>query len=212
MKIIAGFCFLLCFHFCYSQEIPPDLLKKMEETGQNKVFRDSLNQDEILTVKKGELILSNGIFTKYSDLTIIGDSVSFLDSAKVRFNCTLADIYWIKRYHRQPGRGALAGTTLGLFSGVIVGFLAYPENNFLETLLKMLFPNEEEEPPHLSKKAIPLIAGFTAGGAVIGTLAGLATVKEEFVIDHSVSVSFAPEIFSSYAYQPGIMLKAIIRF
>ena len=56
MRLLAVFCFLVCFHLCYCQEIPPDLLNKMEEAGQNKVFRDSLNKDKIFTSKKGGLI------------------------------------------------------------------------------------------------------------------------------------------------------------
>jgi hypothetical protein len=209
MRLLAVFCFLVCFHLCYCQEIPPDLLNKMEEAGQNKVFRDSLNKDKIFTSKKGGLILTNGIYTDYTKLQIYGDSVSFLDSAKVRCKYPISDIYWLNEKRKQPGKGALFGLGIGLVSGALVGSLAYPESSFIETLIQIIFTDEA---PTMSKKAIPLIAGFTLGGTAIGALAGLYSEKEVLIIDKRVSFLVKPEIFSGYADQRGFMIRGTIRF
>jgi hypothetical protein len=209
MRLLAIFCLLIGFHLSYSQEIPPDLLKKMEETSQNKVFRDSLNKDKVFTSKKGGLILTNGIYTDYTKLQIYGDSVSFLDSAKVRCKYPISDIYWLNEKRKQPGIGALIGLGGGLVTGVLAGSLAYPENSFIETLIQIIFTDDA---PKISKKAIPLIAGFTLGGTAIGTLAGLLSEKEVLIIDKRVSFIVKPEIFPGYADQRGIMVRGTIRF
>jgi negative regulator of sigma E activity len=59
MKISLLTCFILFSLIAFSQEIPPDLLKKMEKAGQQKSLDDSLNRYD-LTAEKGKITFTNG--------------------------------------------------------------------------------------------------------------------------------------------------------
>jgi hypothetical protein len=143
----------------------------------------------------------------------MGDSVSYQQSDRNIHKIPLSDVSLVTETHRQKGYNALMGGATGLVSGLLVGLLAYPEENTLTTLVELLLQGEESDGPKLSSKAIPLIAGTTAAGALLGAFVITSKNDREVIYrKKDVTVSFVPEISATPDLSPGYMLTARIRF
>jgi hypothetical protein len=204
-------CFILFSLVVFSQEIPPDLLKKMEQSGQQKSLDDSLKRYE-LTAGKGKISFTNGETARFKSIKLEKDSVFYEQTDKIRYKIPLSAVTLVTETHRHRGYNALMGGAIGLVSGLLVGLLAYPEENTLTTLFELLFQGEESDGPKLSKKAIPLVVGATAAGALIGTIT--ITKKDQEVIykKKDITVSLVPGISATPDLKPGYMVTARIRF
>jgi hypothetical protein len=204
-------CFILFSQVVFSQEIPPDLLKKMEQSGQQKLLDDSLKRYE-LTAGKGNISFTNGETARFKSIILERDSVLYEQTDKIRYKIPLSAVTLVTETHRHRGYNALMGGAIGLVSGLLVGLLAYPEENTLTTIVELLFQVEDSDGPELSKKAIPLIVGATAAGALIGTI--VITKKDQEVIykKKDITVSLVPGISATPDVPPGYMLTARIRF
>ena len=211
MRISLLTCFILFAQFAFSQEIPPDLLKKMEKAGQQKSLNDSLNWYD-LSAEKGRIIFTNGETARFKTVKLKGDSVIYQRSERNLHKISLSEVSLITETHMHRGENALVGGLAGLASGLLVGLLAYPEENTLTTIVELLFQGEENEGPKLSSKAIPLIVGTTAAGALIGTIVISKKDREVVYRKKDINVSFVPEISAAPDVHPGYMLTARIRF
>jgi len=109
----------------------------------------------------------------------------------------------------KAGEGALIGLAVGGVTGFLTGILAYPENNFWETL-GQLFSSDEDVSPKISKKAVPLMIGITAGGAAIGALVGAGHQKT--VYGGFAKVAVYPEIIPIPGKTNGLMLTWAVPF
>jgi hypothetical protein len=211
MRVSLFICFMLFCQFVYSQEIPPDLLKKMEQSGQQKFPDDSLNRYN-LAAEKGNITFANGEKARFKSLKLDKDSVMVQRSDRIIHKIPLSEISLITETHRHMGYNALMGGATGLVSGLLVGLLAYPEENTLTTIIELLFQDEDSEGPKISKKAIPLILGTTAAGALLGTFVISKNDRKVIYRKNDVAVSFVPEIYATPDFKPGYMVTARIRF
>ena len=211
MKLLIFSAFLLFSQFAFPQEIPPDLLKKMEKTGEQKSLADSIFQYN-LTANKGRLTFTNGETARFNSLKLENDSVNYRSPSRKIHKIPLPDVNLITEFHPHRGENALVGGIVGLATGLLAGYLAYPEENTLTTIFQLLFSDEETEGPKLSKKAIPLIIGSTAAGALIGTFVISKKDQEVIYRKKEVTISLVPEISGSPDVHPGYRMTARIRF
>lgn len=211
MRISLFTCFILFTLFASSQEIPADLLKKMEEAGQQKSLDDSLKMVD-LEAGKGKITFTNGETATFMSIKLERDSVMYKQSEKITRKIPLSDVSLVTELHPHRGNNALMGGAIGLFSGLLAGLLAYPEENTLSTLVELVFQWEESDGPKLSKKAIPLIAGTTAAGALIGTFVISKKDHEVIYRKKDITVSFVPGITASPDLLTGYLLTARVMF
>jgi hypothetical protein len=211
MKISVLTCFILFSQIVFSQEIPPDLLRKMEKAGQQKNLNDTLYTYD-LSAGKGKLTFTNGKTARFTSVKLKRDSVFYDQTDKIIHKIPLSEVSVVTEIHKHRGQNALIGSTVGMFTGLVAGLLAYPEDNTLITLVQLIFQGEDIDSPKLSPKAIPMILGTTVAGALIGSL--ITSKKDQEVIyrKNDVTVSFVPEISASPDIHRGYMLTARIRF
>ena len=210
--------FLCLFFFSmpvFSQEIPQDLLKKMEETGNRKSPGDSVTFSSIdisTVLKNGYIRFTYGGSAKFKSLRIKGDTAVFRDPEWISYTIPASDISEITVEKRRRGRNALMGGGCGLVLGMFTGLFVYSEEDFITTLIDLLSSDEESNGPRLSKKAIPLIAGCTAGGALFGALVIHSKEDQQVVYRRQISLSFYPEIYDLPGKQPVYLVTARFRF
>ena len=136
MKISLLTCFILFAQIVFSQEIPPDLLKKMEKTGQQKSMDDSLNWYD-LSAEKGKITFTNGETATFKSIKLKEDSVSYQQPDRNIHIIPLSEVSLITEIHRHKRLNALIAGGFGLVSGLLVGVLDYPDEN---NLVKCDFP------------------------------------------------------------------------
>jgi hypothetical protein len=211
MRITFAFCFICLSYIAFSQEIPADLLKKMEEGSLKKSVNDSVIRND-LTAKNGKITFTNGETARFKSMQLRDDSVIYLQKDLISRKIPVSDVSLITTVKRHRGYNALVGGGVGLLSGMLVGLLAYPEDNTLATLLELIFQNEDSAGPKLSSEAIPLIIGTTVGGALLGAFVFRSKRDINVVFKNNVSVSFIPEISASPVSPTGYRLTARFRF
>jgi hypothetical protein len=194
--------------FSTAQEIPPDLLKKMENTKPDSAF-DRLNQTLwIPVVSKGRITFLDGRSYRFNNISVSGDSVSWSRSKNRMIRKPVSEIKEITEPDPKILNGLAIGAGIGLFTGLITGALAYPENSFLETLVQIF--NAENDFPRISKKAIPVVVGFTVAGSAIGTLVGLDNKRTVYRIGDAVQVH--TELFPVQGQHQGFLMTLSLTF
>jgi hypothetical protein len=212
MRLSLLTCFILSSLVVFSQEIPADLLKKMEKTGQQKSLEDSLKQ-YTLTSKKGIITFANGGMASFKSIRLERDSVMYQRSDRNVHKIAISEVSLITEMHRHRGLNALVAGGFGLLSGLLVGVLAYPDENNLAKLFELIFSDDVNELPKISAKSIPLVIGTTAAGALLGAF--VITFKDEKEViykKNNMTVSLVPEITATADVHAGYLLTARIRF
>jgi hypothetical protein len=209
MKPLHLLIFFLIANFLGAQEIPSDVLEKMEKATRKQNSDQITQEKDVPIIKRGSILLTDGNSFQFRNLRLINDTVSFRDTSRVAYKYPLDNILSITQMKPQILPGAGYGIVGGGLASAFAGLLIYPEKDFWETL-RVLFNNEEGDGPKLSKKAIPIIIGGSLAGAVIGALVGTSSFKEKIIFQNEQSFGFFPEIMNTPGQCNTLMLTCKI--
>ncbi len=149
--------------------------------------------------QKGTLYYFDGRRESYSGLQFRENEVLFTDDSGNLQHRSLSEIELINTRITRVGEGALIGGAGGLLAGFVTGSLLYGDDS------SFLWPYDEGS--KLKTQAIPVIAGFTLGGIVIGSLVGLKSRKEKTIYRRHRDMEIFPEITGLPAEQHAITLN-----
>ncbi len=171
MRIFLIFFFFILPVLAITQEIPPDLRRKMEDMPADSTIRMDQGTLFYPEVPKGKITFSDGTSARFTNLNFSGDSLFYTNPRGTLSGKPLTEIKEVAESMPKAGEGSLIGGAAGLVVGLLTGILAYPENSFWDTF-NQLFSSEEGPFPKISKRAIPLIISITVAGTGIGALEG----------------------------------------
>jgi hypothetical protein len=211
MRSLRFLIFLLISNALAAQEIPANILEKMEKTSRIKNTGQIVHMQDIPIIQRGTISLLDGNYFHFRKLSIINDTVSFRDTSRVDHQYPLSEISRIQKFKPKPLEGAGYGLGCGGFLGYFTGLLAYPEDNFFETL-RIIFSNDENEDwPRFSKKATPILMGCCLAGAVVGTLIGLSSYKQQNIFQTELTIGMNPEIINLTGEKNAFVLTCKIK-
>jgi hypothetical protein len=130
---------------------------------------------EVPPINRGKIILTDGTLIFFTNLTVIKDSVSALNSHSIMFSYHKDIIYRISKTGNCFIEGAVTGG-LGALIGGILG------------------ASDWDKYPDLKEKKTSFIVGVTIGSAVIGGIVGACIKKDKIVYRSSRPLSFNPGI------------------
>ena len=156
---------------------------------QNTKFFNNSNR-----IKKGTILLNNGSRVKYTNLTTAQDSVFFADSKSFYSRLSLSNIEQITRTKSSVGMDILIGGVSGLFTGLLVGSLVYPDRTFGEWFVDQISKVDHEQ--EITKDESKIIVIGALSGIAIGALVGLTKKKEKVIYQKKTTIDVFPGLTS----------------